>query len=119
MDLDPVGRVYAVDTYNCRVQIYNPDGSYYATLGTGCGAGPYEFKDPQGVAVAPDGTIYVADSANHRVQLFDASRTYLATLGQTGESGSDNAHLNEPHDVAVDAAGNIYVVDHWNFICLW
>ncbi len=113
--LDSAGHVYVADTWSShRVQIFNGDGSYYATLGTGWGTGNDQFKGPNGVAVDSTGHIYVADADNHRVQIYDNSRTYVATLGQTGVSGTDNAHFNSPRDVAVDAAGNIYVVDQAN-----
>jgi PKD repeat protein len=117
VDLDSQGRVYVVDEANCRVQVYNSDGSYRATLGAGgdyCGTGSDQFGRPRGVAIGPGDMIYVADSDNHRVQVFDSNRNYIATIGQAGVSGSDNGHFNYPIDVDVDAGGNIYVVDHNN-----
>jgi len=39
---------------------------------------------------------------------------YLASLGQPGVPGSGDDQFIEPYDVAVDAAGNIYVADHTN-----
>jgi PKD repeat protein len=109
--LDTAGRVYVADTGNCRIQIYNPDGSYYATLGTGCGTGDYQFNWTPGLTIAPNGDIYVADTKNHRVQVFNSDRVYVATLGETGVAGSDNAHFRYPRDVEVDSTGNIYIAD--------
>ena len=112
--LDEAGRVYAADAGNCRVQIYNPDGSYYATLGSGCGTGDNQFSHGLGLTVAFNGNIYVADASNNRVQIFSSDRVYLATLGETSAAGSDNAHFDSPEDVAVDWDGNLYVVDGGN-----
>jgi len=109
--LDAAVRVYVVDSWNNRVQMYNPDGSYYATLGTGYGSSDYQFDSPTGLAIAPNGDIYVADPNNQRVQVFDSDRVYVATLGETGVAGSDNAHFKYPRDVEVDSAGYVYVVD--------
>ena len=109
--LDAAGRVYVVDSWNNRVQIYNPDGSYYATLGTGYGSSDYQFESPTGLAIAPNGDIYVADPNNQRVQVFGSDLVYVATLGETGVAGSDNAHFKYPRDVEVDSAGYVYVVD--------
>ena len=47
--LAPSGLVYVADSSNDRIQIFNPDGSYYATLGTGYGTGDYQFKWPTGL----------------------------------------------------------------------
>jgi len=112
--LDAAGRVYIDDVSNCRIQIYNPDGSYYATLGTDCGSDDYQFNSPWGLTIAPNGDIYVADWRNHRVQIFNSARVYVATLGVTGVPTSTNAGFNEPLGVAVDSQGNIYVSDHLN-----
>jgi len=112
--LDAAGRVYVDDVSNCRIQIYNPDGSYYATLGTGYGTGDYQFNNPWGLTIASNGDIYVADWRNHRVQVFNSDRVYLATLGVTGVPTSTNAGFNEPLGVAVDSQGTIYVADHLN-----
>jgi len=109
--LDAAGRVYVADTGNCRIQIYNPDGSYYATLGTGCGNGDYQFDWMAGLTIAPNGDIYVADTNNHRVQVFNSGLVHVATLGETDVAGSDNAHFSFPRDVEVDSAGYVYVVD--------
>ncbi|MCL4396149.1 MAG: SMP-30/gluconolactonase/LRE family protein [Chloroflexi bacterium] len=110
--VDSSGRVYVTVSWsNPKVQIFNGDGTYYATLGTGYGTGNYQFNHPFGVTIDKNGNIYVADTNNHRVQIYNSSRTYLATLGQTGVPGSDNAHFSYPRDVGVDSAGNIYVVD--------
>lgn len=117
--VDSAGRIYAPDTGNHRIQIFNSNGAYFTTLGNedcnpGNGLGDKEFCSPRGVAVGSNGRIYVADSDNHRVQVFDSNHVYTATLGVTGVSGSDNVHFNYPHGVAVDASGNIYVADRDN-----
>ena len=109
--------MYVVDEANCRVQVYDSDGTYRSTLGAGgdhCGGGADHFDRPRGVAIGPSDMIYVADSNNHRIQVFDSNRNYVATIAQTGVSGSDNSHFNYPIDVDVDATGYIYVADHNN-----
>jgi sugar lactone lactonase YvrE len=112
--LDSAGRAYAADSSAHRVQMYDPDGAYFATLGGTWGTGDTQFNGPRGIAIGPDDRIYVADTFNHRIQVFDQYRHYLATIGQTGVAGSDNAHFNQPEDVEVDAFGNIYVADENN-----
>ncbi|MBO9374883.1 MAG: NHL repeat-containing protein [Chloroflexus sp.] len=104
--LDANGRVYVADRWHGRVQIYNPDGSYYTTVsGLDC---------PGGVAIGPNGYLYVADTCNHTVKIYNTNLVLVATLGTPGESGTDNAHFNSPEDVAVDSNGTIYVSDGGN-----
>ena len=118
----PDGRIYTVESWgtapympggNHRVQIFNPDGSYYGGFG-GYGSGNYQFDVPTGIAFDRNGNLYVADRNNHRVQIYDRQFAYVATLGVTETPGSDNAHFDKPFDVAVDKDGTIYVADEGN-----
>ncbi|MGB9753195.1 MAG: hypothetical protein ACPL89_13230, partial [Roseiflexus castenholzii] len=118
----PDGRIYTVEDWgsvrymssgNHRLQIFNPDGSYYGGFG-GYGSGNYQFIAPRGLGFDRNGNLYIADTDNHRVQIYNSQLVYVATLGQTGVSGSDNAHFNNPWDVAVDKDGYIYVADEGN-----
>jgi len=111
----PTGRIYVADPMNFRIQIYDANGNYVATLGGSWGTGNYEFFLPFGVAIDSEGNLYVADTWNHRVQVYDSNLVYKRTLGVTRVAGSDNAHFNYPYSVAVDRNGNIYVADTLNF----
>jgi streptogramin lyase len=112
----PNGRVAVADQWNHRIQIYNPDGTYFARLGISSQSGTdnLHFAAPSGVSFASSGYLLVADTNNQRVQVFDPSFNYVHTLGVTGVVGSDNAHFNNPSDAAMDSLGNIYVSDLWN-----
>jgi sugar lactone lactonase YvrE len=112
--IDSDDNLYVADLGNERVQIFNSSNVYIATLGvTGViGFDNSHFNNPRGVAVDTN-RIYVVDGGNHRVQIFDrASRAYEDTLSIGG--GSGDYQFDWPGDVAVDAAGNIYVADELN-----
>ncbi|HUR03737.1 MAG TPA: NHL repeat-containing protein, partial [Nonomuraea sp.] len=77
----------------------------------GRGAGPGQFVDPRGIAVAPSGEILVADAGNHRIQRFTADGTFIASVGG---KGSQPGRFNEPSGIAVDSRGHVYVADAAN-----
>ena len=75
---------------------------------------------PQGVAVSEAGkqtTVYFAEPGNHRVRaVTDGTiRTAAGTAHLAGDGGpATEALLHWPADVALDAAGNLYVVELGN-----
>lgn len=78
---------------------------------------------PSAVSVDPSGDIYVADSYNNVIlkkSAGDNSITIVAgTEGTTGGNAGDggpatSAHLDFPSGLALDAAGNLYIVDQGN-----
>jgi sugar lactone lactonase YvrE len=72
------------------------------------------------VALDAAGNLYIADSNNSRIRKVDASGM-IGTVAGNGVSGfggdgaaAADAHLANPEDVAVDAAGNLYIADTGN-----
>src|SRR3990172_903217 len=63
------------------------------------------------LTVGPDGRIYVSDQVGNSILVFDASGNYLASFGRFG---ADDAGFTAPSDLAIDADGNILVVDTGN-----
>lgn len=115
--IDRNGNVYIADSGNHRVQIYNNQLQYVATLGITeePGTDNAHFDSPFDVAVDANGIIYVADEGNDRVQVFNANRQYVRTIGGGG-TGSDFGRFSGwgPHRLAVDSQGRLYVVDSGN-----
>jgi sugar lactone lactonase YvrE len=63
--------------------------------------------------------LYIAESSGHRVSMVDLNTGDYTPIAGTGSIGSQNgpvssAKFNYPYDVALDAAGNIYVADYKN-----
>ena len=67
--VDSGGNIYVADTFNDRVQVFDPSGVFLSAFGSS-GTGDGEFSLPQGIAVGGGGNIYVADTVNNRVQVF-------------------------------------------------
>jgi sugar lactone lactonase YvrE len=94
--------------------------------------GDFNANGPAGVATDAAGNVYVANAASGgRVQEFDSSGAFLQAWGkdvggagvdlctvaancQTGSLGILGGQFASPVDVALDAAGNLYVADYNN-----
>jgi DNA-binding beta-propeller fold protein YncE len=130
------GRVYVADTNNDRVQKFSTAGTYSATIGAGGFGAEGELDQPRGVAVDAftdpmSFKLYVAEESNHRVSKFDTAGNFERMWGwgvqdgsstfqvcisgcQPGISGSGLGQFNFPGGIAVDAVGNVWVVDQSN-----
>lgn len=73
--------------------------------------GSSQFKEPRGLAIAPDGGIFVSDSGNGRIGKFDPDGNPAATFGRQGDARGE---FKEPNGLALDESGNIYVTDPVN-----
>ena len=97
---------------------FSRDGELLMTLGMpGGGKGDQFFWQPNDVLVAPDGNIFVAEghasdsSAVARILKFDKTGKLLATWGHWGKSPDD---LDQPHALAMDSKGRLFVGDRGN-----
>jgi DNA-binding beta-propeller fold protein YncE len=97
-----------------QVLKFAPDGTLLMTLGTAGveGDGPDTFDGPADVAVAPNGDVFVADGhGNDRVVKFTSDGRYLA---EWGGHGTEPGRFDEPHTLAFDSRGRLFVGDRVN-----
>ena len=97
----------------------SPEGRVLMTLGRAgvSGSGRDLFTGPSGVTTGPDGSVYVLDGhgadGNNRVVKFDASGRYLLEWGTSGP-GPAAGEMADPHAIALDSQGRVFVADRWN-----
>jgi DNA-binding beta-propeller fold protein YncE len=101
-----------------NVYKFSPDGRLLLTLGKPGGARePEFFYQPNDVLVAPNGDIFVAeghssaDSANARVLKFDRTGRLITTFGRKGTGPGE---FDQPHALAMDSQGRLFVGDRSN-----
>ena len=111
---DAARRATARDT---QVFKFSPDGKVLMTLGKPgvSGSGPTLFDQPTDVVVAPSGDIFVTDShrngKNNRVVRF----TKQAASSRSGARKERvPGELSEPHTIAMDSRGRLFVGDREN-----
>jgi DNA-binding beta-propeller fold protein YncE len=96
---------------------FDSQGKVLMTLGKAgvSGSGPDLFDQPTDVVVAPNGDIFVTDShrngKNNRVVKFDRNGKFIK---EWGRKGSQPAEFSEPHTIAMDSRGRLFVGDREN-----
>jgi len=122
--VDSAGNLYIADFGNNRVRKVS-NGVITTVAGTGTAgysgdngtATSAKLYMPSGVAVDSAGNLYIADAVNDRIR--EVSNGVITTVvgngtyGFSGDNGpATSAGLNTPTGVAVDSAGNLYIVDY-------
>ena len=108
--IDASDNVYVADTYNDRIQKFDPNGAFLTKWGTS-GSGDGQFSWPSMIAIDSSGNVYVSDWDNFRIQKFDPNGAFITKWGTEGLA---NGQFWGPDGIAVDASGNVYVVDYNN-----
>jgi sugar lactone lactonase YvrE len=103
------GRLYVADTYAHDIKVFDDAGRLLRTFGRR-GEGDGEFNFPTHLALAA-GELYVTDTMNNRVQVLDAASGALRR--SLGARGLYVGNLVRPKGVAVDADGNVYIVESY------
>jgi uncharacterized protein (TIGR03437 family) len=127
--VDAAGNLFIADSQNDRVRKVSPGGIISTVAGNGSqgfsgDGGPAtsaSLNQPFGVAVDAVGNPFIADTANSRVRKVSPGGI-ISTVAGNGTSGfsgdggpATSASLYCPFGVAVDAAGNLFIADTYNY----
>ena len=125
---DASGNIFVADSDNQLIIKISPDGTLTVVAGNGLpgysgdgeSATSASLFNPRGIGLDAAGNVYIADTDNNAVRKVstDGIITTIAGNGEAGFSGDGgqaiNALLDNPADVEVTAAGNIYIADRNN-----
>lgn len=114
--VDPSGQIYVADTWNGRVQVFDPEGKFLRKWGVfnttnGDLGDAYLLFGPRGLAIDQQGNLLLTDTGNKRIIRYSPDGTLLQQIGGGGVIGG---RFEEPVGLAVGPDGSVYVADAWN-----
>jgi len=107
--MSPDGSVHVVAVRGSQVDVFTPDGNPVRSYGGG------EIGSPTSIAFDAAGNSYVVNEGgpgNGSRQTVTKWSPAGALLAMWGSGGTGPGHLGGVAGVAVDATGNVYVVEH-------
>lgn len=112
--IDQDGKVWCADYGRHIVRKYTERGELLLTLGTPDVPGRDEahLNMPTDMATAPNGDVFVTDGyGNNRIVHYDKHGVFIKSWGQIGVGAGD---LSQPHALAMDSNGLLYVCERNN-----
>jgi DNA-binding beta-propeller fold protein YncE len=113
-------RVRKVDLANGRISTFAGTGRARHD-GDGRPAAAASIWGARGVDLGPDGSVYILEREGNTLRVVNPSTDVITTIAGTGTKGYSGdggparlATFNGPKELAVDAKGNIWVVDTEN-----
>jgi trimeric autotransporter adhesin len=123
--VDQQGNFYIADSKNHRIRKVSRDGIITTVAGTGVAsfsgdggmATAAQLNSPQALFITASNDMYINDEHNHRIRKVAPSGIIETVAGNgkasyAGDGGrATQASLNDPEDVWVDMAGNLFITD--------
>jgi secreted PhoX family phosphatase len=121
--VDPSGNLYVTDGNNSAIRKVTPAGVVTTIAGTAGQAGNVDgngtaarFNLPTGIARDPAGNLFVVDVLARTVRKIDTAGNVTTVAGVADgvagvRAGALPGHFSTPVQIAIDAAGRLYVTD--------
>jgi sugar lactone lactonase YvrE len=115
--LDNAGNILVADYGNALVRSITMDGVVTTVAGTAS-----EFSEPWGITVnKTSGLVYVSDRSTNLIKKVNLSTGSVSTFagstyagdGHNNGTNLTNVQFDQPHGLAFDDFGNMYVTDRW------
>ena len=107
--VDKKGNLYVNDSFNFRVQVFDPEGNFVRAFGK-AGDTLGSFARPKGVAIDRDDHLYVVDTAFENTQIFDVNSTDLLLFFGGFETGPGSMYM--PHGIHIDYINASYFQEY-------
>jgi sugar lactone lactonase YvrE len=123
MAVDKDGNVWTADQNNHLVRKWSQDGKLLLSIGTEGKSDPNGVANvlfqPTDVVVDADGFVYITNSHAKMgprafVAKYDGSGKFVKILAQGPTGGSGPGQLDEPHSIAIDIRGRLFISDRSN-----
>jgi len=126
VSVDSWGNVYIADSANNRIRKVAASGLITTVAGNGDDAFAGDggaatlasLRAPWSVHADAARNLTIADTENNRIRRVDAATGIITTVAGSGSQGYDGdatpptqAKIDNPRNVCVDAAGNVYIAD--------
>jgi DNA-binding beta-propeller fold protein YncE len=103
--VDKQDQVWVFTRATPPVQVYDAGGKFVRAWGE------KHIKKAHHLKIDPQGNVWVADIEEHLVMQFTPEGKLLREIGTRGQTGDDERHFNMPTDMAITAAGDVFVSD--------
>jgi DNA-binding beta-propeller fold protein YncE len=103
------GKVYVVDAFNSRIQVFSDQGEFLEVLADGNESAALNI--PYDIAADTKGNLFVVEYGAGRVSKFDGSGKLL---GRYGSIGPGEGQFSTPWGLAVDRQSRVYIADTGN-----
>ncbi len=119
MALNHIDQTVIADTGNFRMEVFN-NGGVPVTVQGWFGDGPFQFKEPSGVAITNSGIVAIADGIGGRVLFYNSRNGDFELLGQWK---AKEEILNQNFDpkfrsIACDSQNRLYLTDIKNNVII-